>query len=146
MMHLQQTPWDPAARTLSGRGRTASYLLRNLPVFHTGTDSLGQHGFPATGKSYYSETALPSFSQKLAGHPDEYKTCLACRYSSVAGALPGHLDNVHLPPRHPKNLGIILASVLFGKPKGHRSHPLVQDHRRSPLPSSGGHHEGCISR
>ena len=27
-----------------------------------------------------------------------------------------------LPPRHPKNLGIILASVLLGKPKGHYSH------------------------
>jgi hypothetical protein len=34
------------------------------------------------------------------------------------------VGTVRLPPRHPKNLGIVLASDLFGKPKGRCSnHP-----------------------
>jgi len=62
-------------------------------------------------RCYYGPVAGTNHPfRTVAGPPHEYKTCLTCRDSSDAGRI--------LPPRHPKNSGFILASDLFGKPKG----------------------------
>lgn len=89
-------------------------------VFCTGTDPLGQPTSPHWQKLLHrgSHKCNPPLSQKLAGFPDGYETCPTCRYSSAAGNLPDCWESCP-PPRHPKNSGVILASVLFGKPKGH---------------------------
>lgn len=146
--------WDTAApshwetKHTSRRGPTAKAArseLTRIPHLHrlARTAQLPRQ----RQKLLLGNSQRPSFSQKLTGPPDEYKTC---RYADIPPTQvqpPGHLGQKHPPPRHPKNLGIILASVLIGKPKGRYSHSLLARSSQSPsLPSSGGHHEGCISR
>jgi hypothetical protein len=65
----------------------------------------------------------PGFPASIA--PDHLTDTSSCPHADIPPTQAHYPATgcACLPPRHPKNLGIILASVLFGKPKGSANAP-----------------------